>query len=61
MRPLQIVITRISDDQWKILFMNETGTLHSDEVGKGAILSLVECHLESLEPTKEAKERLSLL
>lgn len=48
MTPLQIVITRKSDDTWRILFMNERGTIHDDTTGKGGIMSLIDCHLESL-------------
>lgn len=48
MKPLQIVITRKSDDQYRILFMNEKGAIHDDVTGKGGILAIVETQLESL-------------
>lgn len=48
MNPLQIVITRKSDDQYRILFMDDKGTIYDDTTGKGGILAIVETQLESL-------------
>lgn len=61
MKPAQIVITRNDDNTWRVIFMNESGTLQSDDLGRGAALSLIESHLDSLEPTKDIRERLGIL
>lgn len=60
-RPAQIVITRRDNNIWRVLLMNESGTLSADDLGKDAALALIEGHLESLELIRDIRKRLGIL